>query len=261
MPCYCPAVDDATLARLEHESMLDWLRVAYRQVPGATVRFEDGVAVAATGLPSPFFNQIVTDDGASVEAIRSGVALLRDRGAPFCAVVRREQDAHLRALMAELGLAFHEPLLPGMALGPIPLDLPTTAPGLDLRVVADAAGLRDHAIVAAHAFGFPETVALAFIGEELWTRDGAMVYTGYAEGRPVASGFSLRTGETLGIYTIATESDARGRGFGAAMTGRLIADGAAGGCTVATLQASAMGRPIYERLGFRLVQEYEVYVG
>jgi GNAT superfamily N-acetyltransferase len=253
-------MDDATLARLEHVNMLDWLRIAFAQVPGAIVRFEDGVAVAATGLPAPFFNQIVTDDGASPEAVAGSVALLRERGARFCVVLRRDQDAHLRALMAELGLALDEHVMPGMALDPIPPDLPTDAPGLELRLVRHADSLRDHALVAAHSYGFPEAVALAFIGDELWTREGATVYTGYADGRPVTSGFSIRSGDTLGIFTIATEADARGRGFGAAMTGRLIADGAAAGCTVSALQASSMGRPIYERLGFRLVQEYEIYV-
>jgi GNAT superfamily N-acetyltransferase len=253
-------VDDATLARLEHVNMLDWLRIAFAQVPGAIVRFEDGVAVSVTGLPAPFFNQVVTDDGASPEAVAAAVALVRELGAPFCVVLRRDRDARFSALMGELGLTLDEGIMPGMALDPIPSGLPTTAPGLELRLVGDADALRDHAIVAAHGFGLSEAVVLAFIGDELWARDGAKAYTGYADGRPVTSGFSIRSGDTLGIFTIATEPDARGRGFGAAMTGRLIVDGAAAGCTIAALQASVMGRPIYERLGFRLVQEYDVYL-
>lgn len=37
-------------------------------------------------------------------------------------------------------------------------------------------------------------------------------------------------------------------------------DGAADGCDVAILQATDMGRPIYERLGFRTVVQYVGYV-
>jgi predicted GNAT family acetyltransferase len=87
------------------------------------------------------------------------------------------------------------------------------------------------------------------------------VLVGYADGVPVTTGFSVQTGETLGIFTIATVADARGRGYGAAMTAKLVAEGAAAGCTVAVLQASTMGRPIYERLGFRVVEEYQTFRG
>ena len=254
-------MDDATLARLEHENMIEWLRVACTQVPGAIVRFERGVALYGTGLPSPLFNQVVTDDGASAADVAEAVELLRTRGAPFCLVLRREQDARFRTLARRLSLGLDEETLPGMALEPIPADLATTADGLDIRVVDDAATLRDHAITAGRGFGIPESVTLAFIGEELWLRPDATPYVGYAGGAPVVTGFSVRTGPTLGVFTIATVPEARGRGFGKAMTSRLIADGAAAGCTVATLQASAMGRPIYERIGFRLVQAYDVYVG
>jgi GNAT superfamily N-acetyltransferase len=260
-------MDDATLARLEHQNMHDWLRVACGQVPGALIQLERGLGVYSTALAAPLFNQVVTDDGATAEDIRAAVAIMRSRdiprppGSQFCVVLRADQDARFRPLMTELDLAFDEDILPGMALHPIPPDLVTTAPGLEIEVVRDAESLREHALVAAHGFGFPESIAIDFIGDALWERDGAIVYLGRADGRPVVSGFSVRTGDTLGIFTIATEPDARGRGFGAAMTSRLIADGAAAGCTVAALQASSMGRPIYERIGFRVVQPYEIYVG
>ena len=44
------------------------------------------------------------------------------------------------------------------------------------------------------------------------------------------------------------------------MTMRIIDDGLAEGCDVAILQASDMGKPTYERLGFRTVVEYVGYV-
>jgi len=52
---------------------------------------------------------------------------------------------------------------------------------------------------------------------------------------------------------------ARHRGFGAAMTARVITDGLASGCDTAALQASELGRPIYERLGFLVDVRYIAY--
>jgi GNAT superfamily N-acetyltransferase len=86
------------------------------------------------------------------------------------------------------------------------------------------------------------------------------VYAGYADGEPVSSGLGIRIGRTIGVYNIATVERARRRGYGAAMTSRVVADGAAAGCDVAILQASPMGLPVYERLGFRTVLEYNGWV-
>jgi GNAT superfamily N-acetyltransferase len=85
------------------------------------------------------------------------------------------------------------------------------------------------------------------------------VYVGYARGAPVASGLGWRTGRTIGVYAIATIPAARRKGYGAAMTARVVTDGLAAGCDVAALQASELGRPIYERLGFRVAVRYRAY--
>ena len=60
---------------------------------------------------------------------------------------------------------------------------------------------------------------------------------------------------------MSTVPAARRRGYGEAMTARVVADGIAAGCDVAVLQASEAGRPIYERLGFQVNVRYYAYVG
>jgi GNAT superfamily N-acetyltransferase len=68
------------------------------------------------------------------------------------------------------------------------------------------------------------------------------------------------TGNTIGVYNVATVPPARRRGYGEQITRRITDDAVLAGCDVATLQASDMGKPIYERLGYRTVVEYMGYV-
>lgn len=255
-------MDDATLAGREHENMLEWLRISAGQVPDAVVRSERGVAVFATRLPMPLFNQIVVEGvGADDAAMRDAVGAMREIGAPFYVVLRRGRDDHLSPVLTELGIQIEDGVLPGMALHPIPTGEPPLPSGHEIRRIEDEAGLEEHIQTATDGFEMPEPIVRAFVGEALWTRPGCTVYVGYTDGEAVSTGFSVRTGRTLGVFSIATLPTARRRGYGAAMTARLAADGVAAGCDVATLQASEMGRPIYERLGYRTVVEYDVWYG
>jgi ribosomal protein S18 acetylase RimI-like enzyme len=257
-------VDDATLAGLEHESMIEWLRVTAGQVPGSVIRSGGGVTAIATGQPMPLFNQVVVEaPSGTADGMRAAVAAMREVGAPFYIVLRRGPDDPLAPVLDELGVRLEDGALPGMAVHPIPVGepAPEALPGHEIRRVADAAGLADHVRAASDGFEMPAPLVAAVVGEELWLRPGCAVYVGYTDGQPVSTGFSIRTGRTLGIFTIATVPAARRRGYGAAMTARLLADGAAAGCDVAALQASDQGRSVYERLGFRTVIEYDVWFG
>lgn len=67
-------------------------------------------------------------------------------------------------------------------------------------------------------------------------------------------------GEIAGVTFVGTRDAYRKRGLGEAITWHAVREGAKAGCTVAALQASEMGRPIYERMGFRTVAGYRTFV-
>ena len=257
-------MDTATLARLEHQNMVATMSLLGTQVPGAVLKRADGVVLFATGMPVRLFNQVLVEAAdASPDAIEDAVALARARGDHYVVNLRvGEDDRHL-ALVADLGLVplSPEPWMPGMALFPLPAERSTALPpGHEIRAVTDTMGLRDHAETAAAGFGMPVEWLESVMTEEALGDPRATIYVGYTDGVPVTTGFGYRTERTIGVYNIATIESARRRGYGAAMTWRIIDDGRAGGCDVAILQASDMGFPVYEKMGFRTVVEYMGYV-
>jgi GNAT superfamily N-acetyltransferase len=69
--------------------------------------------------------------------------------------------------------------------------------------------------------------------------------------RAVASVVSQDHRGDCSIWWVATVPEARGQGLAAGLMRRALADGRARGCEVSTLQATKLGRPVYERLGYR----------
>lgn len=253
-------MDDARLADLEHENMIETMTGAARKAAAGIVQRFDGVVLFATGLPVHLFNQVVIEHGdATPDAIAEAVTAMRERSETFVVNLRRGTDDRFVPVMAELGLALPADAapMPGMAVHPISRRPDQGPADLVIRLVEDQAGMEDHFRTAAAGFGMPEELLRAFVPADQWRQDGRAVYVGFVDGQPVTTGLGVRTGRTIGVYNIATTEGARRRGYGAAMTERVAADGAAAGADVAILQSSEMGRRIYERLGYRTVVEYD----
>jgi GNAT superfamily N-acetyltransferase len=251
-------------ALLEHENWIAYLTGAVRCAGGAPVARDGGVVSILTGLPFDWINQVLIERAEATPAdLLAGVIRARERGYPFVVRLRDGVDDRFVPALWSAGLErmAEGSTTPGMLAFPIDRDLirAQDAPDLDIRRVTDAAGLDDHRLVATAGFGTDPAVALGMACEALLDLPGCAIYAGYANGAAVVSGFGLQTGRTIGVYTIATVPPARRRGYGAAMTSRVVLDGVAAGCDVAILQASEMGRPIYERLGFRTVVRYSAY--
>jgi hypothetical protein len=126
----------------------------------------------------------------------------------------------------------------------------------DLEIVEarDAPTILEAEALVAEVFGAPPAPRSVLTLD--CVRDDFRVWVGRVDGRPVTTATAVVAAGFVGIYAVATAAGARGRGYGEAVTW------AATLCRPelpATLQASPMGRTVYERMGYRTVAEFTVW--
>ena len=129
--------------------------------------------------------------------------------------------------------------------------------------MTDEASFREICRIVVEAFGAPPALrpaieAFAALGFE--AGNPQQTFLARLDGEGVGTSLAVRAGDVLGVFNVATVPGARGRGVGRAVTLAALRDGAAAGCRMAVLQASEMGHPVYERLGFRDFGAYDIYV-
>jgi predicted GNAT family acetyltransferase len=108
------------------------------------------------------------------------------------------------------------------------------------------------------AFGSPREIAEAFLSPGLIEHPGTSAFLALEGDEAVAMAYTQEHEGALGVFGVATLPTHRRRGIGGAVTAFAVRE--AGGADVAWLQSSEMGRPVYERLGFRVVADWEVWV-
>jgi len=132
---------------------------------------------------------------------------------------------------------------PALVLPRLPEIIPVPPPELAVRVVADAAGLRDFRSIASTPERFLPSLEAA-------TAPGVFVLTGHVDGAPVATSRVSVHGDVAEIMGVVTHLDWRRRGFGAAMTWAAVGHAAAMGARAFILTATELGYPVYRRMGF-----------
>jgi GNAT superfamily N-acetyltransferase len=159
-------------------------------------------------------------------------------------------------------------LWPLEGLPPDPLDLwhipimvrdagggaPVAPSELEIVEAADASTVREAATLIDESFeaqSEPDKVLTPdVLGDDFRT------WVGRVDGRAVTTATAYISDGYVGLYALATTPDARGRGYGEAVTWTATR------CRPelsATLQASPTGRPIYERMGYRTIAEFTVW--
>ncbi|HEY4027857.1 MAG TPA: N-acetyltransferase [Candidatus Dormibacteraeota bacterium] len=144
----------------------------------------------------------------------------------------------------------------GMAvdLGALP-DRVAAPAGLTVRRVGDGETLAAWTRTLAAGFGEGEreaawvgaTFARIGLGDDVPWRH----YLGLLDGAPVATSSLFLGAGVAGLYFVFTVATARRRGIGAALSLAPLREARAMGLRLGVLGASAMGFPVYRRLGFR----------
>lgn len=146
------------------------------------------------------------------------------------------------------------PTQPSMILDPIP-DPPPLPAGFAVRTVARASELADFGEPWCRGFGIPKFAFPAALPRVIPDDPPHGIvnrmFVGYREGTPVACA-TVTVSEGVGeIGSVAVVPEMRGRGYGRAITWAAAIAAREARAEAASLIATAMGEPVYTKMGFR----------
>ncbi len=233
--------------------------VAFGSARGDRVtRLDSIVTMVDAGSPVPFFNRAILErpiaelDGLlrELRTFYGGTGgetmFLLDSAWPT-----PDLRPHGFALMG------HPPLM----RRPENTPLPAAPPELLIVPVGDDRTALDYEYVLAYGYPAPQMhpvhdVSILTLGAR--TAPDWHHFVGYVHQRAVTAGSAYVGDRLLRVDNIATLEEARGHGYGAAIT---AAAAAVELSKPATLIASDLGRPVYERLGFVAMLRVAYWVG
>jgi ribosomal protein S18 acetylase RimI-like enzyme len=251
-------MNDADLAGAVDANYWQSFRLVARACGGKVLE-RDGMLAISSGLPVAMLNiAFVTEPLAEPpRSLKEAMDFYDEQRLPFVVRMREGVDPESEEASAALGMPYSD-TVPGMALYPVP-PAPEPVQGLDIERVRDSNRLGDYQRVAAEGFGMPREWTERLMGPAFIKLEGFESYLGTMDGNPVAVSSVFVDGEVAGVYNVATLQSHRRRGIGEAMTWRCVARGREAGCSIAVLEASEMGKPVYERMGFRVVAPYRTF--
>lgn len=204
-----------------------------------------------TGEPHPFGNFALFSRAATPADVTRDAAPLAEQTCPAAIVFLDAGTPEQVAAAIELGFAPAESM-PLMSVTPATL-APTALPeGYTCRqITADEAAAWSQTF--SDGYGLPLRVgSLMSIDRAAARAPGATSYfTAEYRGRLVATSVLYLHDGLAGIYCVATLPEHRGKGLGAHLTAEPLRGAWDLGYTTGVLQASQIGAPVYQRIGFR----------
>ena len=251
---------DDELADL-HSNWAAWLAVMARHIDGGETQQFGSVSVSSLGVPMPLFNQALVFDDPVVDDVAQATAWLTERNVPFWVTTPGHLSGAIAEIAQQLGLAPEIGAMPGMVLGSLTGLEPEIPSGLEIVPVTQPDQLDTVVAATADGFGAPPEMARHLAPESMLDDDSMQWFVGSVDGEPATCGQLLLTDGVAGVYTMAVIGRFRRRGIGRAMTQAILLAGRERGATRGVLQASEMGRPVYEALGFETFTDYALHTG
>jgi ribosomal protein S18 acetylase RimI-like enzyme len=249
----------------------------YTHMPGVDVIDEPDLLGMMSELPDLRLNSIywanLPSEPEQIEdRIDQVLARYRARGQPPMSwvVSPSTQPRDLGRYLEARGLTCAFRGVPGMALDLETFIESSTVPAtLSIERVRDLQTLKQWLHPVAVSFDFQAPIVSAHL--QMFSSQGFglegtssldvpwQLFVGLHRGEPVAASRLFCAAGVAGIYHVATVPQARGQGFGTAMTLAALRAGQDLGYRVAILTASGEGYGLYRRLGFRKATPADIY--
>lgn len=247
-------MDHERLRKLIHENYVASLervanlgRAAAREHIGPWLLRDAGVGIdVLTGAE-------IVGTGDAVRTLGDVEAWFERRGLRPRLMLRSDADAAVIAAARQRGYTEAG----GMPVLVLPLDPPPQWPApveLSVKPVQNETTLARYG-VATRGEGVWADV-LPAIARRALTLPGFQLFVGSVTGIPVATAMAVVTGPLVCPYNVSVAPEYRRRGYGRAMTAATVRAGIEAGCTIAALESSAMGLPLYESMGYRHLFRY-----
>jgi len=239
----------------------DWSRWCNALSDRAIVKPMKAVSLFATGAHAPPLNCVFTArSDVEPKPVEELLNMVKGLGLPHCLQIRPGCGPELATLARSRGMHLESPvpLMRRESSGP---DLATIAahPSLVIReLTEDESQL--HVSIASSGFEAPPALFEAVVTPAILALPGFHCYVGSVDRQPVTTAVGIVEEDHVGIYNVATLQAHRGRGYAAAITARAVLDGYAATASFAFLQSSDSGFRVYERLGFRTLENWAVWV-
>jgi ribosomal protein S18 acetylase RimI-like enzyme len=134
-------------------------------------------------------------------------------------------------------------------------------PSLEIEMVSDDRTRGAFAHIMSVAFDIPYSVCLAIYGAERAWMGELRGYVGFVNQRPVTTAAAIITGDVVGLYSVATVPEHRRLGYAEAIMRKIVEEaGRSSGIERTVLQATQSGLSLYERMGYRSVTNFNVYI-
>jgi ribosomal protein S18 acetylase RimI-like enzyme len=249
-----------------HLNLIDSSRQLFELDPGAAIESGDGWLFGAGSPSHPVISNAAFRSDNNVNAdefVSQAKDFFHARGRGFSTWIRGEEaeDLDLAAAASGAGLQLvYE--MPEMVLGS-PVEKPDLLAGIELRQLSEARQADDYWKVAAASYpsvGFPPEVFGSYTNNAGLLAENVAAFIAYLDGEPVSIAMTIVCHGVAGIYWVGSLEQTRGKGLGRAVTAAATNAGFELGAEIASLQASPMGKPIYEAMGYETVFDYRLFM-
>jgi GNAT superfamily N-acetyltransferase len=210
-------------------------------------RLEERAGLIASVVPAApersVTNSVAYENASALERALGDLAAVYDKaGVRAWTVWVPERDDEARRVLEGAGLRL-DATPTGMALE---LDSfrRSASPDLDLDRDPDPTAI---GAINDAAYGFPGDFSRAFRRRP----DDLYLYAARTDGLAAACVGTVYDRGDCGVFLVATRPEARGLGLAGDLMTVALNEARSAGCKTASLQSTAMGKPIYLRLGFR----------